>query len=96
MKLITDICPKILGGLYAGATAGGNVKAGAGLAGGVNGDTSAGTGFAAAQAGNRYSSSTLVGVDGTDKDKRRQERLRRKQLKQQRRQQEKNLLSMAY
>ncbi|KAL4713177.1 hypothetical protein ACJJTC_018822 [Scirpophaga incertulas] len=49
------------GGLYAGATAGGNVKASTGLAGGVTAEKSAGTGFAAAQAGNKYASAGLGG-----------------------------------
>ncbi|XP_026319051.1 probable RNA methyltransferase bin3 [Hyposmocoma kahamanoa] len=49
------------GGLYAGATAGGNVKAHAGLGGGVTGEKAAGSGFAEAQAGNRYAASGLGG-----------------------------------
>lgn len=49
------------GGLYAGATAGGNIKAAAGLAGGVDGGTSAGSGYASAQAGNRFATSSLAG-----------------------------------
>lgn len=71
------------GGLYAGATAGGNVKAHAGLGGGLTGETAAGSGFAEAQAGNRYAASGLV-RDPIDKERRRLEKLRRKELKRQR------------
>ncbi|CAK1585333.1 unnamed protein product [Parnassius mnemosyne] len=49
------------GGLYAGATAGRNIQAAAGLAGGVNGETSAGSGYASAQAGNQFATSNLAG-----------------------------------
>lgn len=71
---------KILGGLYAGATAGGNVKASAGLAGGVAGDKTAGNGFASAQAGPHYAASGLVG-DIASAQRRKEARWRRKQLK---------------
>lgn len=72
----------VAGGLYAGATAGGNVKAEAGLGGGVTAEKSAGSGFASAQAGDRFASSGLV-RDQLEKDMRKEERLRRKELKKQ-------------
>lgn len=71
------------GGLYAGATAGGNVKAHAGLGGGLTGEKAAGSGFAEAQAGNRYAASGLV-RDPMEKESKRLERLMRKELKRQR------------
>lgn len=73
----------VTGGLYAGATAGGNVKASTGLAGGVTAEKSAGSGYAAAQAGDHYASSGLV-RDPIEKEKRRQDRLKKKELKKQR------------
>lgn len=52
----------IAGGLFAGATAGNGINAQAGLAGGLNGgSSSAGTGFASAQAGNNYAATGMVG-----------------------------------
>lgn len=50
-----------IGGLYAGATAGGNIKASAGLAGGVTAEKAAGAGYASAQAGNNYAVTGMVG-----------------------------------
>lgn len=70
----------ILGGLFAGATAGNKISAQAGLGGAVNGDKAQGNGFASAQAGNQFASSGLVG----DKEaalRRKEERRRRKEQK---------------
>lgn len=73
-----------LGGLFAGATAGGNVRASTGLAGGVSSDTAAGAGFAVAGAGGHEAASGLVG-DRLEiarwKQQRKEEKLRRKELK---------------
>lgn len=64
---------KFIGGLYAGATAGGNVKAEAGLAGRVASEDVAGNGFATAQAGGHNAVSGLV--------RSKEERRKRKELK---------------
>lgn len=72
------ICYFITGGLYAGATAGGNIKASAGLAGGVGAEHSAGAGYAAAQAGHNYAASGMVGDNLSDIRKRRKEEKQRK------------------
>ena len=71
----------ITGGLYAGATAGGNVKASAGLAGGVGAEHSAGAGYASAQAGHNYAASGMVGSLSDIHKRRKEERLRRKEAK---------------
>lgn len=59
------------------------MKAHAGLGGGVTGEKAAGNGFAEAQAGNRFAASGLV-RDPMEKERKRLERLRRKELKRQR------------
>lgn len=69
-----------LGGLYAGATAGNNIKAQAGLAGGTNSDNTGGLGFASAQSGSYGASSGMVG-DKLAYEKRKEERRRIKAAK---------------
>lgn len=67
------------GGLYAGATAGGNVKASAGLGGIVGEGKTVGGGYSSAQAGGKTATSVLVG-DKAEIAARKEERRRLKEL----------------